>query len=62
METPGSLGLVRRIRHAAPKVKVALAVPDEENSVVACAEAASYARSGVMSSTPAGRLWANGNP
>ena len=40
METPGSLGLVRRIRDAAPDVKVvALAVPDHENSVVACAEA-----------------------
>jgi two-component system nitrate/nitrite response regulator NarL len=40
METPGSLGLVRRIRLAAPEVKVvALAVPDDENSVVACAEA-----------------------
>jgi two-component system, NarL family, nitrate/nitrite response regulator NarL len=40
MATPESLGLVRRIRHATPEVKVvALAVPDDESSVVACAEA-----------------------
>jgi DNA-binding NarL/FixJ family response regulator len=40
METPGSLGLVRRIRRSAPGVHVvALAVPDDENSVVNCAEA-----------------------
>jgi DNA-binding NarL/FixJ family response regulator len=40
METPSSLGLVRRIRLAAPQVRVvALAVPDDEKSVVACAEA-----------------------
>jgi two-component system, NarL family, nitrate/nitrite response regulator NarL len=40
METPGSLALVRRVRRAASGVRVvALAVPDDENSVVDCAEA-----------------------
>lgn len=40
METPGSLGLVRRIRLSIPGVwVVALAVPDDENTVIACAEA-----------------------
>jgi two-component system nitrate/nitrite response regulator NarL len=40
METPSSLGLVRRIRRSTPHTRVvALAVPEDEKSVVACAEA-----------------------
>jgi DNA-binding NarL/FixJ family response regulator len=40
METPGSLGLIRQIRLTAPDVRVvAIAVPEQERSVVACAEA-----------------------
>jgi DNA-binding NarL/FixJ family response regulator len=40
METPGSLGIVRTIRLSVSAVRVvALAVPDDEKSVVNCAEA-----------------------